>query len=613
MRGSNSEKYATNPLQKDRCEEDSSAPGFLTVLAILLLTPTICSCCPTGSGMLCGDAPSTFLWDSGSAGGVVEVTSHSSYMNHESWKELFSGLTYTGEFFHVVGEVKNVGNVDIAYEVNVSLYDSNENLVEGRRYWRISGIGDNLAPAQRRPFLLILLDENSSRDIARYEVSALIRDVEVESPYLANFINHTFRSDAGKVLGEIENILNRTMEHPYVYVTFYDAAGRAIGAGYDPVMAVDRLAPGEKAPFELDLSYHPSAWYSSIASYDLCPSYSLSFKIPYDELQILDYEPGINEYGNCEVTGHIGNIGAMTAKFVKVVVALYDKEGEMLRCLWSYPQPSSIDSGETASFSIHGSVGKEWVDQVGAYELRAFCDTYTKTQSTISCHIHPVSIALDDVANLTGRISPGPVREFVTLFFTNPCGETKTRSVRTDAESGGYTYHVEPDLTGRWTVKAYWKGKDDMTNATSLPVSFDVMKRTDIFPIEVEDGTFWVQITSNSSTKYFSYNIQKESILYRATYSTHAWYWSLPEIMGETNVTIPKALLDTPFTVFVDKEPITAIVTANTTHSSLHFDHPLPSFGLEIMIEGTVSELGSFVIAFLSAFVFVGLYREAGQ
>ena len=64
-----------------------------------------------------------------SEGVMLDVVSHSSYLNHEKWKELFSGKTYEGNFFHVIGEVMNVGIESVTYSVEVSFFDAKGNMI----------------------------------------------------------------------------------------------------------------------------------------------------------------------------------------------------------------------------------------------------------------------------------------------------------------------------------------------------------------------------------------------------------------------------------------------------------------------------------------------------
>lgn len=598
--------------RKDASRKLLAFYGFLAALAVLLTAFTIEGCWsskdaytiggPNGTRSGSEEGQSAFLGYE-AAGGAIEVVSHSSYMNYESWQEFPYGSKYSGEFFHVVGEVMNTGSTDIAYQVDVNLTDSNGNPVAGRRYWFFGASADNLAPGEKRPFLLILLNQSASRMVAEYEVSAKVQTgIHISPPWRAGFNNHVFRSDTGKVLGEIENVIGKTIEHPFVYVTFYDDTGRVIGADYDPT-GIDRLAPGGSLPFELRLVYCPSAWYNSIRSYSLCASYGDSYNKPYTDLQIVEYTPEINQYGYCKIVGKVRNVGEMKAEFVQVLAAVSDSDGKMLACFSTYAQPSEIQPGQTSDFQLSESLGKEQAGRVANYRFYAYCNTYTKTESEISCGIEPDRITISNAANVTGRITPrpeyrGPVSEGVTLTFTNPQGETKTGWIRTDASSAEYRYNMKPDITGIWTVRASWGGRDDLTNATSSSISFEVTDRTDTFPVVFKDKPFQVRIVTNSSIAYFSFSASEGSIGYRASYSTYGWYgWSSSGTNGESNVTIPRALLDSPYILLIDNKISSPLLVANTTHSSLHFAHPQTSGGSAIKIKGTINELGGFPLA----------------
>ena len=531
------------------------------------------------------------LWGDVSAQAELLSVSYSSYVNHESWRELFSGKVYTGDFLHVVGEVTNLVDTGLEYVVVVELYDSRGERVEAERYWRI-GPGGELPPGQKRPFLLILLNETAGRRVARLDVSVTVEETCPWLRYGARFLNVAFDRESGRVVGELENELDLTMEHPTLYLTLYNSSGHVVGADYGGIEGARRLAPGATAPFDVDLDNIPSSWRDMVTDYSLYASYAVSYKQPYGQLEILDPSLELDEFGWFKVTGRVRNAGESDARYVQVAVSLIDARGVIYRCDSTYAQPTSIPPGETSSFSLDFLSQQ----QPATYRLYVYSDTYVKKQSQISCTVEPGTVVLGGRVEVSGAIQPlpmyngKPTSERVTIHFQNPLGQEATRSTTTNVDTAAYFLSVEPDLTGCWTVWSSWDGMNDLTNATADTVVFDVTKRREVVPVQYGDKTSVISIVSNYSIRQLSFSEQDGSLRYWAYYSS-GWYWPIQQVAGGTTLTIPRQILEPPFTVWVDGEEVSSTLATNSTHSSVSYHHILRPWGSTVRIVGTIAEL----------------------
>jgi hypothetical protein len=149
--------------------------------------------------------------------------------------------------------------------------------------------------------------------------------------------------------GEITNTGDLPLGHPKVSVVLYDASGHALGN--EPGYATqDFVAPGQRAPVKV-LFLQPPEWsrfevlfkpeaarYAGFLTYtDLLPS-SMNF--------VRDLSLGY------ALNGMVKNIGERQARFVQVVVTLYDADGQVVGVDGTFARPSDLAPGESAPFKV---------------------------------------------------------------------------------------------------------------------------------------------------------------------------------------------------------------------------------------------------------------------
>ena len=153
-------------------------------------------------------------------------------------------------YYHVVGEVQNTGDGALQYvKITATFYDSGGAVVATSFTYTMIEI---LHAGQKSPFDVFLFDKAQSAKVDHYALSVSY-DQSGGLPVGLEILSHSKYEDLIgwiHVVGEIKNIGDREAHYVKVVATFYDSAGKVVGAffGYsDP----EDLAPGQKAPFEI--------------------------------------------------------------------------------------------------------------------------------------------------------------------------------------------------------------------------------------------------------------------------------------------------------------------------------------------------------------------------
>ena len=149
--------------------------------------------------------------------------------------------------------------------------------------------------------------------------------------------------------GEITNTGDLPLGHPRVSVVLYDAAGQALGKelGY---ATQDFVVPGQRVPIKA-LFRQPPEWtrfevlfkpeaarYNGFLVYtDLSPSEMTFARDPS-----LGYS----------LSGMIKNIGERQARFVQVVVTLYNADGQVVGVDGTFARPNGLAPNESAPFKV---------------------------------------------------------------------------------------------------------------------------------------------------------------------------------------------------------------------------------------------------------------------
>jgi len=67
-------------------------------------------------------------------------------------------------------------------------------------------------------------------------------------------------------------------------------------------------------------------------------------------LEILDYKPTVNKYGNLYIIGHAKNVGETTIDYAEISVKFYDKDGNVVATF--FDNTNNLAPGETWRFKV---------------------------------------------------------------------------------------------------------------------------------------------------------------------------------------------------------------------------------------------------------------------
>jgi hypothetical protein len=314
--------------------------------------------------------------------GAAQVLSHSSYIEYGSYRithwlgtHQTGNTTYvSGDLFHVVGEVQNVIEENIKdVSIKIIFYDEYGAVINADYIHSKFKMLDILTPGQKAPFEKVLLDEEASNRVARYEFLVEC-NITMEEPAMLEIPSHSSSiSPSGRcfeIVGEVENIESENIEDATVFATFYDQQGTVIGATPSSYGEIDILVPGQKLPFSLSY-YGREGITERIQSYSLCAEGTKTTKEPYREFQIIsqNIEPHPVQFG---VSGVVKNVGEQNATYIEGVASFYDSNGIIVATDRIYIDAFDLAVGQTAPFSVW--VGEEVAEKVDSYTLQFQCD-----------------------------------------------------------------------------------------------------------------------------------------------------------------------------------------------------------------------------------------------
>jgi hypothetical protein len=314
--------------------------------------------------------------------GEVNILSHSSYIKHGKWTGLISEEVYEGDFLHIMGEIQNVGQVNVDdFEMDAVYFDANGTAlsVTGRIY--LDEDPKLLTPGEKGPFLLILFDEEVSKNTASYELSVEF-NATTEQPYQLNIMgdrNYINKWGTYGVLGELENAGESNIESVKIWATFYDENGRVIDMDftYTDVGGLRTLIPGQKSPFNLWTSRGDDV-NDKIRSYSLRARCRTTDREVYRGFQILNDTSNTDTWGDLTIEGQIKNIGGQDATFVKVVATCYRADNTVAAIGYTYADPRDLKAGETGQFKIYVTLSRygATTGEIACYTLDFSCSNY---------------------------------------------------------------------------------------------------------------------------------------------------------------------------------------------------------------------------------------------
>ena len=167
---------------------------------------------------------------------------------------------------------------------------------------------------------------------------------EVKQRADLEILNYQHYVDTGwlHIVGEVRNNSNTPMEYVEVIVTFYDDSNKVVGVD-NTFTELDVIPLSGKAPFETGTDQ-----WSGATQYRLQVQ-GKSGRLPRQDFVILSHS-SYADGGWLHVRGEVKNVGATQAKFVKIVVTLYDAAGNVVGVDYTFTDLDVIPAGGTSPF-----------------------------------------------------------------------------------------------------------------------------------------------------------------------------------------------------------------------------------------------------------------------
>jgi len=186
-------------------------------------------------------APISFI---SQVNGVTDVE----FLSHTGYLDSFG-------YYHVVGEVQNVGDQAVNFAiVEVTFYNSSDDVIGTRFDLTMLYV---LLAGRKSPFKIDLLDVAQSANVYRYSLD-LTFSAASSIPLGLEILTHSSRVDefgCMHIVGEIKNSGSEIAHGVRLIATYYDEAGDVVAAtltDLDPIY--NYLNPGQTESFEILLS-----------------------------------------------------------------------------------------------------------------------------------------------------------------------------------------------------------------------------------------------------------------------------------------------------------------------------------------------------------------------
>jgi len=271
--------------------------------------------------------------------------------------------------YNISGLVENGCDTRVDFiRVIGSVFDAQDQLI---------GVGtsiaqlDALAPGQASPFELILTDVSAEEAasfalLAEADVTELPGAVGETGPAVEILQSgiYTGGLDIPFIIGVLRNNTDRPLKFVEIVASTFDDGGKFAGSGSTFAM-VQVLLPGEVAPFEMSFFDAPP-----FASYELAAEFD---EADPDDLQKTCREFEISDVAGSadvvgyEITGQVTSGCADTVKWVEIISAVYDAEGDLIGVDLSYSELDELAPGATSPFGLL-LTGVD-ADEVATFEL----------------------------------------------------------------------------------------------------------------------------------------------------------------------------------------------------------------------------------------------------
>ncbi len=250
-----------------------------------------------------------------------------------------------GDYLYIVGEVRNdtAGNVQSVRVTATYFNETGGVLGTGLSYTQ----HDILTPGQVSPFRIA---HTPPPGYSRCELAVQYSTTtEAPMPPLTILSTREWTDSTGSLwlVGEVQNTTASTLQYVKLAITLYDLTGTVTNADYT-YASINPLLPGQKSPFRTYLIAGPTDYVTRTISTNV----SISSSEPLN-LRCVNVTHWVDSYGWPHFAGQVQNDGTAEAKFVQVVLTLYDDDGHIVNCDYGYTSPTTIPAGGVAAFEVY--------------------------------------------------------------------------------------------------------------------------------------------------------------------------------------------------------------------------------------------------------------------
>jgi hypothetical protein len=202
-----------------------------------------------------------------------------------------SGYLDSSDYYHVVGEVKNIGEQAVnLVQLTATFYQSDDTLITDRIALTML---NTILVDRKSPFDITLLDLIESSKVHHYTITLTYSNTTTDSEGLEILSHNSQQNNSGYfITGEIKNIGNEKAQNVKVIATYYNN-GNVVAANItllDPIHS--DLEPNQTLPFTISMT--DGNIISHIESYELTAGslqYAIKLEPPTDEPTPTPTEP----------------------------------------------------------------------------------------------------------------------------------------------------------------------------------------------------------------------------------------------------------------------------------------------------------------------------------
>ncbi|MGD9891055.1 MAG: FxLYD domain-containing protein [Dehalococcoidia bacterium] len=149
------------------------------------------------------------------------------------------------------------------------------------------------------------------------------------------------------LVGEVANNTESTIEYVKIIVAYYAADGALVATDFT-YTEMDELQPGETSPFDI-LTIDPPA---GIDRHELLVEYDDTRQAPLRGFETSVGSVRTSSIGSLRITGEVQNNTGVAAEYVKVIAALYDADGRVIRVDFTFSERDEIEPGGRSPFEV---------------------------------------------------------------------------------------------------------------------------------------------------------------------------------------------------------------------------------------------------------------------